>query len=173
MRHLFLLLSLFALTGCKPSDSASGGDTDIPSEYHGSWLFDEDSATKGIEAMPLKEEDKLKLQSSFIGMIRGETRQVDSAGRITSSSYPDELIIRLHVVEEREDGLILQTSNSMNPDATQFTLNTISGGVWRARLLDDSLQVMAGMPDDFWARNIQKPAEQDGAGQPPTRPEFE
>ena len=164
MRHLFLLLSLFALTGCEPSDSASSGDTDLPFEYHGSWIFDGDSATTGIEDMPIKEEDKLKLQSSYIGMIRDEIRQVDSTGRITSSSYPDELIIRLHVVEEREDGLILRTSNSMNPDATQFTLNTISGGVWRARLLDDSLQVMAGMPDDFWARNKQKPEEQDADG---------
>jgi len=144
---------------------------ELPAEYHGSWFFDEDSATKAIEAMAISDEDKLKLQSSFIGMIRGETRQVDSSGRITSDLYPDELIIRLHAVEEREDGLVMRTSNSMNSDAKQFTLNSISNGVWRSRLLDGSLRIAAGMPDDFWKRPEQKPAEQGADDQLPARVE--
>ena len=160
MRPLLILLSLIALIGCKPTDTARGGDTKLPAEYRGSWMFDEGAATVAIESMSLSEEDKLKLQSSFIGMIRDETRQVDEAGRITGDSYPDELVIRLHVVEERDDGTVMSTSNSMNPDAKQFTLNTISDGVWRARLLDDSLQVAAGIPDDFWKRYERKTAEQ-------------
>ncbi len=153
MRHLFLLLPLIVLIGCKPSDSASGGAVELPTEYHGNWIFDEDSATKAIESMPLSEEDKLKLQSSFIGIIRGETRQIDSTGRVTGGSYPEELIIRLQVVEERKDGLVAKTLNSMNPDTKQFTLNSITNGVWRSTLLDESLQPVAGIPDDFWKRS--------------------
>lgn len=161
MNPLLLLLSLVVLIGCKSTDTPRDGETKLPAEYRGSWVFDEDSATIAIKSMSLSEVDKLKLQSSFIGMIRDESRQVDETGRITGDSYPDELVIRFHVIEEREDGTVMKTSNSMNPDATQFTLNTISNGVWRARLLNDSLLVVAGIPDDFWKRQEQKPAEPD------------
>lgn len=151
MRILTLSLVLCAV-GCDEAPTESRSDSEFPKEFQGDWRFDEAAATSAIEGMPIDEEAKLKLQSSFIGMIRNESRNMDSTGRITGGSYPDELVVRLHVVEERQDGVVARTSNSMNPDASQFTLNTISDGVWRSRLLDDSLNPVEGMPDDFWKR---------------------
>ncbi len=169
MRLLSLCL-IFCIVGCDKVPTESRSDSEFPKGFQGDWIFDEGAATSAIDKMPIEEEAKLKLQSSFIGMIRNESRNVDSTGRITGGSYPDELVVRLHVVEERQDGVVVRASNSMNPDAIQFTLNTISNGVWRSRLLDDSLNPVEGMPDDFWKRPEQKSAGQGVGGQPATPP---
>lgn len=166
MMRFFTLLLVLCAAGCDQAPTEARSDSEFPVDFHGDWVFAEEEANAAILEMPIDDEAKLKLQSSFIGMIRDERRQVDSTGRITGDSYPDELVIRLHVVEETQDGVIMRTSNSMNPDASQFTLNTISNGVWRSALLDDSLKPVVGIPDDFWQHPEQKPAEQAGAQNP-------
>jgi len=151
IRYLFLGLVL-AFSSCKKVPSELEGGIDFPTEFQGDWMFAEEVATAAIEEMAIDEEAKLKLQSSFVGMVRGESRHLDSSGRVTGASYPEELVIRYHFLEKRDDGFIAKTSNSMNPDAKQFTSNMISGGVWRSRLLDDSLEPVKGIPDDYWKR---------------------
>jgi hypothetical protein len=159
MKYLIQLCFLIAVVSCDRAPTEVGEDKKFPSELEGEWVFDEESATAAIEKMPIKEEDKLKLQSSYIGMIRGESRHMDSTGRITGDTYPDELIIRLHVVEKRADGVVTRTTNSMNPTAKQFTLNTVVDGVWRSRILDDSFNPVDNMPADYWKRPREKSAE--------------
>ena len=153
MKAQLALLMILALVGCKKANPDSSGAGEIPIEFQGEWIFDEDSATAEIDTMEISDEEKLKLQSSYIGIVRGERRSVNSTGLVSGPSFPDGVVeIRIQVERVTEDGVIMKGTNSLNKDSIEYSLDSVVEGVWRSQMLDSSMNPVKDLPDNFWMR---------------------
>ena len=153
MKALLALLMILALVSCKKPNRDSSSSGEIPIEFQGEWIFDEDSATTAIDTMEISDEEKLKLQSSYIGIVRGETRSVSSTGVVSGPSFPEGVVeIRIQVERVTEDGVIMKGTNSLNKELIEYSLDSVVEGVWRSQMLDSSMSPVKGLPDNFWKR---------------------
>jgi hypothetical protein len=144
MRLILLSIIVTFLVSCNKRVK-----TEIPEQFVGEWTFDEDAAYDGIEKMDIAEEDKIKLSSSYINMVRGQTMRVYADGWVSGSMIPDNLL-RFEYVSESTEGVILRTVNQMNSEEHQYTLNSISDGIWRVQILDSNHKPIKSTPDDYW-----------------------
>ncbi len=133
--------------GCDSGKETTGV---IPDEFVGQWVFDGDAAELGIRAMEISAGEKAELQSTFVDVARGSKMSVAKDGRVVfDRGFPADLI-RLSVVEVRDDEVVFMTTNSANKGSTQYTLNRIENGLWLSRLLDESFKVVEVVPGDYW-----------------------
>ena len=146
MKALLPLLFCIFISGCAAKST-------FPEEFVGTWEFDVNAAREGIKNMKINDADKAALESSFIDLAKGQIKTVLSTGVVKFPGVPDSVIIKLHVVNKRDDGYILSTTNSMSVSATErLSLDRIENGIWRTSSVDENLHVISKLPDNYWKR---------------------
>ena len=60
--------------------------------------------------------------------------------------------IRIQVERVTEDGVIMKGTNSLNKDSIEYSLDSVVEGVWRSQMLDNSMNPVKDLPDNFWMR---------------------
>ena len=151
IKQITLALLSVSFFACQKSPDDDKG---IPNEFIGNWIFDVSSAREGITRMDISEEEKAMLEESFLDLAINNQLTVNADGSLEIKSEPSvpNNLLKFVLIETRPDGYIFQTINSMNLDANEFTLNTISNGIWRVVIIDESFSPIKGLPDNYWAR---------------------
>ncbi len=152
MKKILFAFILFLFATVQINAGESRKNVRFPEKFVGKWIFDVAAAENAINRMNIPEGDKLKLKSSYIDMARGQQRSISGNGVMRVIGMPDHVTIEFTVVEKRDNGFVLAARNSLNPSEKQFTLNTMSNGVWRVTMLNNALNPVKGTPDDFWKR---------------------
>jgi len=146
MKLLLPFIACIILAGCAAKDP-------FPEEFVGTWEFDVEAAREGIKNMSISDAEKAALESSYIDLAQGQKKTVTSSGVVKLPGVPSEVIIKLHIVKKREDGYVMNTTNSMNTSATEeLSLERIENGIWRTSTLDGALKVVTNLPDNYWKK---------------------
>jgi hypothetical protein len=104
--------------------TACGKEKVFPSEFAGQWSTKIDGAEQRIN--------------------------VTKEGIWTFEGMPAHVKLQLRILDKKEDGYILETTNTLNPKPKQYTFNRIENGKWIVTMLNEDLTTMKGVPDDRW-----------------------
>ena len=101
--------------------------------------------------MDISSEDKIKLESSFVATERGNRIEISREGVWTT--YDDEssfVKVLLKVVEERDNGYVLEAAIVSNPKDKEYFLYTLQDEIFQMKFLDSNLSIIKEVPTAYW-----------------------
>jgi hypothetical protein len=124
----------------------------FPENLVGKWIFDIQAAKAAINKSAIPEDQKEILEKSYLYIIKDQAMEISSQGEFQISDQPDSVKLQLYVLQEKENSYIIKTINSLKPDTPQYSEFIVSNGLLRVVLLDEGLEPVKGVPDDFWKK---------------------
>ncbi len=138
---------------CLVCIATCSGKSEFPNDLVGKWKFDIEAARAAINKGSWPDDQKKILEKSYLSIVKDQVMEISSQGAFRMLDQPASVKLQLHVLKVKGKSYIIKTINSLNPDKPQHSEFIVKNDSLRVVLLNDSLEPVNGVPDDYWKKN--------------------